>query len=467
MSTILDRIPAEELELLLNAKHGQLESLCQSMSLNYNSVRAAMSRRKNNAPPQEIIDYPEIDEVAIGSFYFDHELRQYVTRIKSAPESIVKSEAEHNRLLRRYNSAFGKGASIDELVREFNMPAKWIQEYARAHKWQRNGLPFSPVELSTRDTDELADEAIIMQEVKLRHKIHEKQWENIKRDAAKWQTAELELWQYVDALPVDYRAPEMIITNRPHDNFAVLLSTADLHFGKYGDHHTTGSVYNKSIARTRLLVTLQSLLERVSRFGVPAKFIITIGGDDENIDNLQKSTTSGTPQDQDGSAIAAAIEYSSLIRDYLEMIRQLGVPMDIYLTAGNHNRLTSVYRSMELQAFYRDTENVTVNITPQPRTYVMVNDTLICLTHEGVKDIGMTMAVEASELWGKSKHRCVFQQHLHHEALIEKGGVKIFRLPSLSGADAWHAEKGYTTSAPGASAYIIGSGVEASLFAAA
>ncbi|MEC5422109.1 SANT/Myb-like DNA-binding domain-containing protein [Virgibacillus sp. C22-A2] len=62
-----------------------------------------------------------------------------------------------------------------------------------------------------------------------------------------------------------------------------------------------------------------------------------------------------------------------------------------------------------------------------------------------MKNISENFAVEFPIEWSKAKTRTVFTAHLHHELVIDKGGIVIRQLSTRVPADIWHDDMGYTT----------------------
>src|SRR5690606_35535854 len=185
------------------------------------------------------------------------------------------------------------------------------------------------------DLDDLVEDALQMRRRSLFQKFEKKKWAEIKQAAERW-------WQFEQSilLPVlealkeqarTYEAPRLTLPDAKPSETAVLLSTADLHFGKYGWQPETGRGSDRETARARRIATVKALLARILRYGTPARFLVVIGGDDEHLDTDGGTTTGGTPQDRDGSPAQLLIEYGGLLIDYLELIRQTGASVEVYV----------------------------------------------------------------------------------------------------------------------------------------
>lgn len=435
---------------------------------------------ESTAPTDEAEDVDQREArkwISDQRYVYNPQTDTYVTFLKAAREFIAISGDAHRAMKRAYSDWDGQPASVNQICRQFSMPRAWFKEYKEIHGWTHDSEPFSAEEMLERDIDDLVDDALQQRRRVLFQRYEVRKWQETKIDADKWRAFEqstLLVWQeFVREHAPSYRVPKLTLPNVYPARHAVILgSLVDLHDGKYGWSLETGQGYNRQIAEQRLLKTTEELLARVLRFGRPELIIIPIGGDDEHVDNYQGTTTSGTPQDTDGTPAQIAIEHGWLLIKFFDMVRQAGVPIRAVLTPGNHNRHTSIVRAQMLYAWYRNDDDVMVDITTAARTYITHGDALIGLTHgDGVKhkDLGGIMATEAAREWGQARHRAWFVQHLHHEKMIELAGVKVYQMPSLSGGDRWHNQHGYTTATPGAAAYLIDrrDGVCATVFAPA
>jgi hypothetical protein len=106
---------------------------------------------------------------------------------------------------------------------------------------------------------------------------------------------------------------------------------------------------------------------------------------------------------------------------------------------------------------YEDVKHVTVDNGPRQRKYYEYGVNLFGFTHgdsEKVSELPLTMAREQPDLWARCPSR---EWHIGHKHISEKfeakgrieqdfhsdKGVRIRRLTSLSGHDAWHTKHAY------------------------
>jgi hypothetical protein len=244
---------------------------------------------------------------------------------------------------------------------------------------------------------------------------------------------------------------------RRNDQFAVVASTADLHFGKRVAGFRGSEFYDREIARDTLFETTERLIERIGRIGRPDIAYLTIGGDDLHFDNIRGSTTKGTVLELDGTPQEILHEWVEVLFGWLSVWRGFADELVIFVTPGNHNEILSQAIGYAVEAFFRNDMEVTVYTQPLPRSYELYGTTLLGFTHGDDiphKRLPNLMAQEASPMWSGADTRLFFLQHEHHLETYEEGGVTLLKQPTLSPADKWHDKKGYK-SRPRNMAYLV------------
>lgn len=250
------------------------------------------------------------------------------------------------------------------------------------------------------------------------------------------------------------------------ENNLLEINISDLHLGKLCWYKETGENFDIDIAQKRFIGILEKTIERVSVFNYN-RILFPVGNDFFNSDNLNNTTTYGTPQDEDVRwQRSYKIGRELLIRaiDYLKQY----APVDVVIVQGNHDFQKMYYLGDALELWYSKCEDVTINNKPKVRKYYIYDNILIGYTHGGQEktaDLPLIMAQEVPELWSKTKYREMHIGHLHFQknvkyiSLEEHKGVIIRQFRSPTGTDAWHAKKGFVGSLKGASA-LLWSGVE-------
>ena len=243
--------------------------------------------------------------------------------------------------------------------------------------------------------------------------------------------------------PRDY----IIVDADPH---LLEVSLFDHHFGQLSWAREAGSNYDIKIAAAIYQHAIEDILLKTTNFDIE-EILLPIGNDFLNTDNLESTTSHGTPQDSDGR-FARIVEASTMavIQGIDELARV--APVNVVLVAGNHDTVSAWHVARFLWAYYRNDPNITVDIEPMARKYVQYGVSLIGFTHgneEPHKSLPVIMATEQSRAWADTLHHCWHIGHFHKakETLFTSvdtiDGVEVRILPSLSANSAWAFHKGY------------------------
>lgn len=228
------------------------------------------------------------------------------------------------------------------------------------------------------------------------------------------------------------------------ESYLLVIDPADIHIGKLCTSFESGEDYNNQIAVQRVLEGVKGILQKVSSFNIDK--ILFIGGNDIlHIDNPNRTTTSGTPQDTDGMWHSNFLIAKQLYVDVLELL--LGVA-DVHFTfnPSNHDYTNGFFLAQVIETYFKDCENITFDTSIAHRKGFQYYNNLIGTTHgDGAKqmDLPLLMAVEFPIEWSQTKHRYIYTHHVHHKTSKDYAGITIESLRSPSGTDSWHHRNGY------------------------
>ncbi len=239
------------------------------------------------------------------------------------------------------------------------------------------------------------------------------------------------------------------------------VSVFDAHFGKLAWEMETGQ--NSDIQATELFYAhaIEDLLRKSSSFNIE-EIIFPLGQDFFHIDNPSRTTVNGTVQDVD-TRYTKMFEVGTMacVRA-IDRLMQIA-PVKVLYVPGNHDRTVSWHLVSNLAAWYRNTNDVSVDARPTLRKYIQYGINLIGFTHgneEAHRDLPNIMASEVPDLWAATKFRQWHLGHFHkkkemaYRTADSYGPVEVRILPSLSATDAWHAMKGYNAYRRSAEAYV-------------
>ena len=240
------------------------------------------------------------------------------------------------------------------------------------------------------------------------------------------------------------------------------IALYDAHFGLLAWAKETGEDYDLKIAEARYMAAANELLSRSKGFNIE-RILFPIGNDFFHVNNPENVTpTAHNVLDVDGR-LAKVIEHgqAALIRAIDECSKV--APVDVLWVPGNHDPQTSYFLCRIIDAWFRNNENVNVDVSPRTRKYFRYGSTLLGFTHgneERHGDLPTVMASECREDWAKARH---FEWHIGHyhkrremrySAGDTFGVVRVKTIPSIAGTDAWHFKKGYVEGSRVADAFI-------------
>jgi|6_EtaG_2_1085325.scaffolds.fasta_scaffold10108_3 hypothetical protein len=233
------------------------------------------------------------------------------------------------------------------------------------------------------------------------------------------------------------------------------IAIYDAHIGKLGWNNEVLENYDVEIARSRYLSCFDRLLNDISAFK-PNRYLYVIGNDMLHVDTGRNTTTRGTPQDVDGRWQRSYLYAQRLIVDCASRMRELA-PVDILVIPGNHDeeRLFCLGNAIEMR-FHAD-EHIRVFNEPILQKVYQWGEVFLGFEHGNQIASGdkrklapQGYASRYPKEWGTSRWHEIHHGHIHTEkefhtrTASDTIGDTIFRsLPSISGTDKWHFEKGY------------------------
>ena len=386
------------------------------------------------------------------NYWYDSNEDKYVIQLKSKNRPMILTGSYWRSIKSAYSNWTGKGSSVNEICRKYELTRATLTELLKVMGVTHDSSPFTEENVLQSTESELVEQLIrqkeesILLETKRREYRMMKKYYDTYRSHRKYAEEIGILIAEKSGTGLDSRQVFEYDLDLEEEPKILLVSPTDFHWGKYAGKHT-GDAYNRVIAENRLFECTDRLLLRVmNRKTKPEKIVVGLGGDGLHIDNMQKFTTRGTPQDVDGSPIEIVHSYVDLCRRYVLYLRKF-CEVDVYVVNGNHDFYSSVFLRACLYACFQDYKGVNVVADLGVRQTFLYGNSLITFIHGddgSVKDYPSIIASESSKLWGKSKYRYIFTGHFHTEReLPQFGDAIVHRMPSLAGTDDWHHKKGY------------------------
>jgi len=223
-----------------------------------------------------------------------------------------------------------------------------------------------------------------------------------------------------------------------------ILEVRDLHLGLLSWIEEVGENYDTKIASKFYLGCIQYFVDKLKERGNTKQILLVTGDDFFHYDNIAETTTAGTPQDSDVRWAKMFTLGMGLLEKSIEMLAEVA-PVHVPYIGGNHDEMTSFHAYYALNKYFKDSEDITVDITPRTRKYFKLGNTALGVTHGTMskKQLTGVMPDEASSLYASCRYKEMHMGHLHSEQTDEHGGVIYRWNPTLTGASRWEHNKGY------------------------
>ena len=240
-----------------------------------------------------------------------------------------------------------------------------------------------------------------------------------------------------------------IVSQSPSSgNKLLVASVSDLHFGRFTEKGISGEDYNLEIAALKMLKIIQDDVNHFeNRQNDIEEIVFFFLSDFFNTDNVQMTTTKGTPQMNCVHPQTMFKEGANLAIACIDKLQNLGKVRIPYVES-NHDTMTSYHLALLLKAWYRNNDNVYVDTSPVPRKYIRFGNTLLGFSHghNDTRTIPYVMASEASRDWGETKYHEFLCGHLHREITTsDRTGAVLRHLSAPVPQDLWGLQKGLVT----------------------
>lgn len=242
----------------------------------------------------------------------------------------------------------------------------------------------------------------------------------------------------------NFKPPVLVRSKKVHGEMMVEANILDAHFGQLSwgeetghgdwDIHEAGKSYMEAIERN---------LDWMGKDPVE-KIVFPIGSDFFNSDTTQNTTNSGTPMDEDTRWMKTFSRGVELIRDAIILLGKKA-PVDVVCVPGNHDLSRAFYMGKFLEAWFRTSEGVSVDVSPTRYKMREYGTTLLGMTHgHGCKPEKLPgiMATLWPQSWGRTTCREFHHGHHHQDTVREFPGCKVRGIQALARPSAWSVEGG-------------------------
>ena len=226
------------------------------------------------------------------------------------------------------------------------------------------------------------------------------------------------------------------------DDLLTVIHITDFHLGMRSWSDETGADWDMDIADQVLMHAIADMIE-LSPASDTAIFAQL--GDLMHWDGL----LSITPQHK--HVLDADTRFPLLVQSAIdlcikavEMMLKKFKRVHVLMAEGNHDLASSVWLRAIMAQVFRDNPRVTVEVSPFPFYHYVWGKTFLGWHHGHLQKMESLPMLFASDPkfkadYGACDHTYVFTGHQHQQKVIERGGIVVEQLPTLSSRDAYAA----------------------------
>lgn len=230
------------------------------------------------------------------------------------------------------------------------------------------------------------------------------------------------------------------------EDILTLYPLADWHIGMFSWGKETGQNWDIKIAERVLLQSAGSLIARAAP---SARAVVLVGGDLLHGDNMENRTAkSGHSLDVDGRWQKVLSTACQIVVQYVTMVAEKHEQVLVRVLPGNHDEHSSIAVAYFLQAWFKDTDRITIDVDPGLFFFEQFGKVMLAATHghmAKLTDMPQIMAHRKPEMWGATRYRYNHGFHIHHSSKFatEGGGVISESHQAPIPQDAWHHNSGF------------------------
>jgi hypothetical protein len=215
------------------------------------------------------------------------------------------------------------------------------------------------------------------------------------------------------------------------DGSLALLDTPDLHLGRLSYGKETGDNYDIKIAVQRDNDSTEYLVseaEYLANRNPIREVLVVYGNDYFNYDYAKPfpQTSNGTPQESDVRFQKMFMTGCDQSFKRIERISEIA-PVRIIIIPGNHDEQISFYMGVVLNAYFKNNENVTVDMSPGSRKFYQFGKNLLGFDHgqyPSFERLFANMAFSDTKMWADTKFKYYYTAHLHHKETKTKRDIR-------------------------------------------
>jgi hypothetical protein len=358
----------------------------------------------------------------------DAEIGNYIADLENAvvkfTEDLVKGTGE---VVANFNEEV---KSLDELIKKCKIDTeKWeITKYVQ-NFWGNGDNPHWQVKawLGKKSTEQLFQDSFVD---------FLASYEPVSQDIMKPQFSE-------------YKYPAMLVINKQ-----------DSHLNKY-DIDGNNNISDRLAA----IIYKLEVITKQAQLSNNLEQITYIIGSDEFNSEYSGATTKGTPQTNTHTyhdSFQFICEHEILV---ITMLLQYAESVNVVYVAGNHDEFVGWHMVTWLQAYFKNIDRLTFDMSPKYRKYISYSDSALMFNHGDVikpAKLAALFPIEFREAWSFHNNFYIFTGDKHHEVSHDFNGIKFYQIPAFSNAKSlWDDKNGHTMSKAEVTGFLIeqGSGI--------
>jgi hypothetical protein len=224
------------------------------------------------------------------------------------------------------------------------------------------------------------------------------------------------------------------------------IKISDLHVGLMSWREETGEDYDLKIVKQRFLMCINDIVNRCQgrKF---KRVILTSLGDILHVDNDSNTTTKGTVQQVDGRMAKITQCAEDILIDGITLLGKIA-PVEYIYTEGNHDRVCGYMLARSVSNAFRNDNNVTFDIKPNPVKYRRFGVTLVLYHHgdapkKNIAEMPMNFARKEISF---AKYIEVNLGHFHDQEVKTINGARVRYFPTICSSSSWEHQQLYGSS---------------------
>lgn len=278
-----------------------------------------------------------------------------------------------------------------------------------------------------------------------------KAWLGKKKTEQVFQDSFLEFLSTYKPVQPEVMAPKLDLEK---SNATLIINKQDSHLNKYditGDN-------NMSLRMAKILYKVEVIVNQAALSNNLENIVYVIGSDEFNSE-FTNTTTKGTPQHNTHGYHESFERICGHEIMMISMLLQNAQDVNVVYVAGNHDEYVGWHLITWLEAYFKDEERVTFDVSPRYRKYISYGPSAMMFNHgDAIKPAKLAglFPIEFKDHWSAHDNFYIFTGDKHHEVSQDFNGIKFYQIPAFSNAKSlWDDKMGHTMSKAEVTGFLI------------